>query len=144
MNDKLISLRSAELADLAWLDPLHESLMRPYYEELNKEWDTTVFRKCFDVKESTVIQYGELDVGLLKVREREDGFYLADIFVKPEYQGRGIGAAVMQDLLKIEHRQGRDVRLRVLKGNPAIELYRRFGFDVEEELNDCYLMLFSD
>jgi len=142
MNDKRISLRPARLADLAWLDPFYESLMRPYVE-LTHEWDMTIFRMSFNPKESSIIQFDGQDIGLFTVKEREDGLYLGDIQVKPEYQGRGIGLFLIKGVLTDEIRKGRDVRLRVLKGNPAIKLYRRVGFEVEQELDNCYEMVYS-
>lgn len=57
------------------------------------------------------------------------GLYLEDLFVKPEYRGRGVGLALLQQLAKIavERVYGR-VEWSVLDWNdPAIGFYRKLG-----------------
>ncbi|WP_310481007.1 hypothetical protein [Chamaesiphon sp. VAR_48_metabat_403] len=51
-----ISQRDALAADLEWLEPFYESIMRPYYVELNCEWDDTKFREYFDPDKTKIIQ----------------------------------------------------------------------------------------
>ncbi len=57
------------------------------------------------------------------------GLYLEDLFVKPEFRGKGIGKALMQHLAQIavaENCYG--MRWQVLDWNtPAIEFYESFG-----------------
>lgn len=53
--------------------------------------------------------------------------YLADVFVIPEFQGRGVGKALVRAM--IEHPDLRDLRLILLRTRDAHELYRQFGFD---------------
>ncbi|WP_346189033.1 GNAT family N-acetyltransferase [Rubritalea halochordaticola] len=135
-----ITIRPARAADLDWLDPFYESQMRPYVE-LTHVWDTTKFREYFAPESSSIIQEGGEDIGLLVVVEREDGFYIRDILLKPEWQGRGIGSHLLRQVLAKADRKGWQVRLRVLKGNPAIRLYHRLGFTEEEELENCYQLV---
>ncbi|WP_230564710.1 GNAT family N-acetyltransferase [Paraburkholderia translucens] len=52
------------------------------------------------------------------------------IKILPTHQGRGIGAHVVRGFLQLADVAGVPVKLSVLKGNPAINLYRRFGFRV--------------
>jgi GNAT superfamily N-acetyltransferase len=57
------------------------------------------------------------------------GLYLEDLFVKPEYRGRGVGLALLQKLAKIavERDYGR-VEWSVLDWNdPAIGFYKKLG-----------------
>ena len=141
LEDK-VGIRAARAEDVEWLEPFYESLMRPYVE-LTHEWDTTIFRKCFDPEVSSIIQYDGQDIGLLVVKDRDDGIYLGDLQLKTEFQGKGIGTYLMKQVLISEHRGERDIRLRVLKGNPAINLYRRLGFKVDQELDNAYQMILS-
>ena len=57
------------------------------------------------------------------------GIYLEDIYVEPEYRGRGIGSALLKRLARIAKEQhcGR-VEWAVLTWNqPSIDFYRRLG-----------------
>jgi GNAT superfamily N-acetyltransferase len=57
------------------------------------------------------------------------GIYLEDIYVEPEYRGRGIGSALLKRLAKIakEERCGR-MEWSVLTWNqPSIDFYHRMG-----------------
>ena len=57
------------------------------------------------------------------------GIYLEDLFIKPEYRGRGYGKALLQHLAKICDEQGYGrFQWWVLDWNsPAIEFYRSLG-----------------
>ncbi len=57
------------------------------------------------------------------------GLFLEDLFVDPEYRGRGIGTALLEALAKVGRERG-CIRLEwwVLKWNqPALEFYKRLG-----------------
>ena len=86
-----ISQRDTVLEDIEWLEPFYESIMRPYYVELNWEWDNTKFRNSFDPNIIKVIQADGLDIGMIKVEERNDCIYLGDIQIDRAYRGQGIG-----------------------------------------------------
>src|SRR5262249_34084632 len=49
------------------------------------------------------------------------------------YQGRGLGARLIRELLLAAQREGAAVRLSVLRANPALRLYQRLGFRVVSE-----------
>jgi GNAT superfamily N-acetyltransferase len=52
--------------------------------------------------------------------------YLADIFVLPDYQGRGVGKALVSAMLEAPELQGLQVML--LRTKDAHGFYRHFGF----------------
>jgi len=57
------------------------------------------------------------------------GLYLEDLFVRPEYRGRGVGRALLRELANIAIRRGHG-RLEwcVLDWNaPAIDFYQKLG-----------------
>lgn len=69
---------------------------------------------------------GDRQVGF--ARAVSDGVaiaYLADVYVLPEYQGRGLGIELVEALVTSE---GWDRLLWMLRTADAHELYARFGF----------------
>jgi ribosomal protein S18 acetylase RimI-like enzyme len=134
-----ISQRAASLNDIEWLESFYESIMRPYVE-LTHEWDSTKFREYFNPKIITVIQVNGIDIGMLKVEEREDCFYLGDIQIDRGYQKQGIGTKLIEQVIRSANIANKPVRLRVLKGNPAKDLYFRLGFKEIEIFDICYIM----
>jgi GNAT superfamily N-acetyltransferase len=59
---------------------------------------------------------------------RDAELWLIDIALLPERRGRGIGAALLQDLLAHGRALGKPVGLTVVKNSPARRLYERLGF----------------
>jgi GNAT superfamily N-acetyltransferase len=59
----------------------------------------------------------------------QPGIYLEDLFVKPEYRGRGIGKALLAHLAKLAKERGCGrVEWAVLDWNtPSIEFYKSIG-----------------
>lgn len=53
---------------------------------------------------------------------------LEDIVVTPAYQKKGIGTQLLRHVLGSNHEKYLAVRLNVVPGNKAKQLYRRFGF----------------
>jgi ribosomal protein S18 acetylase RimI-like enzyme len=135
-----ISQRSALVRDLEWLESFYESVMRPYYVELRLEWDRTKFRESFDPKTIKIIQADGVDIGMIKIEEREDCLYLGDLQIDRAYRGRGIGTQLIETAIESAVIANKPIRLRVLKSNPARELYLRLGFKEIEALDNCYMM----
>ena len=87
------------------------------------------------------IAHDREDVGVLQVERRETRVFLDNIRIAPERQRRGLGTAVIQDVLARAERDSLPVALQVLKVNPAKRLYERLGFVVVKENPTHYVML---
>ncbi|MCK4482739.1 GNAT family N-acetyltransferase [Candidatus Bathyarchaeota archaeon] len=77
---------------------------------------------------------GYLDVGPEKGRTRHIAWL--GIYVKREYWGKGIGAALMREAIRVAKDYGcRRLMLSVFEGNErALKLYQKMGFTVESTL----------
>lgn len=139
----MITLRPTTDADLEWLIPLYESMMRPYYDAMNLIWDTDKFAQAYDPAASSIILLNSEEVGYLKVECREDYLYLGDIQLKPEFQNRGIGTKLIKDIQAQAKSEQLPLRLRVLKNNPAINLYNKLGFMILEENEISYILEYN-
>lgn len=140
-----LTYRAALAQDFPFLLQLHTLAMRGYVEETfgpwDEAWQAAYFRKRFDPAVLQIIQLDGLDVGVLHAQERAEELFIASLEILPEYQRRGLGTAVLQDVFAAAKRQSKPVALQVLKANiRARSLYQRLGFGVTGENETHYIM----
>jgi GNAT superfamily N-acetyltransferase len=132
----MYELRSACQDDYDFLYRLLVQTMKLYVEQ-TWGWDEAYqqerFRQKFDPAAYQIILIDGHDVGALAVERRATEMFLAEIQLLPEYQRRGLGTAVVQDIVAAALRDGLPMKLQVLKVNPARRLYERLGFTVTAE-----------
>jgi GNAT superfamily N-acetyltransferase len=134
-------LRSAIDEDFEFIYTVVKSTMRDYVEAI-WGWDERTQRRIHEIRwnpfENMVIVVNGEDAGRLSVDSYDDHVHLNNIQILPEFQGQGLGTQIIQDIL---NRAGnRPVRLRVLRGNPAKQLYERLGFRVVRESEERFWM----
>ena len=73
---------------------------------------------------------------------RGAGLYLEDLFVRPDFRGRGIGKALLASVAKIAEQEGRGfMKWSVLNWNqPAIDMYKALGGEFLDDWRDVLLM----
>ena len=77
-----------------------------------------------------LILCGQVPAGRLFVNREAGKIYLVDIALLAEYRGKGIGTAIMNDLVEEAGNSGAVLSLHVMKTNPAARLYIRMGLAV--------------
>ena len=136
----LFTLRQATAEDFPRCLGIRNEAMREYIEQI-RGWDENYeerrFRGHFQPDKTRVILSDDRVIGFLGVREEDGALYIAQMYLIPEYQGQGIGTALMRELLA----EGRPVVLKVTKLNTgARRLYERLGFRVKSEDADSFRM----
>ncbi|MGW6058274.1 GNAT family N-acetyltransferase [Streptomyces sp. NPDC055189] len=130
------ALRAAEPADLETIVELRAIVMRPDLERLGRFDEHRVRQRLRDAyipRHTWVIVVDDAFAGCVALRPAEDGQWLEHFFLDPALQGRGLGSAVLRELLDRTDAEGALVRLNVLQGSAARRLYARHGFTVESE-----------
>jgi GNAT superfamily N-acetyltransferase len=128
--------RRASPADVDAVAELRAVVMRADLERLGRYDEQRVrqrLRDGFAPAHTWVIEVEGAFAGCVSLRPAEDAHWLEHFYLAPRLQGRGIGAAVLRELLGRCDRDGVPVRLNVLRGSPARRLYERFGFTLETE-----------
>ena len=86
------------------------------------------FTERFLPDEVRIIVRRNKDVSWLQVSDTDGEIFLKQMFLQPASQGQGIGSRLLADLIERGRRANKAVRLGVVKINPAMQLYQRFGF----------------
>jgi ribosomal protein S18 acetylase RimI-like enzyme len=138
-----VELRPATPEDFGMALELYLVTMKPLTTEL-MTWDeakqSTSFAEQWDVKDVQIIILEGRAVGWIQAAETPSEIFLQQLFVSPQYQRRGIGSEVLQNLLSRWEATGKPVVLNVLKNNPARNLYQRLGFSVVAEVGVKFQM----
>ena len=87
-----------------------------------------------------MIDLDDTPIGRLYLDRRGPELRIVDIALFSEHRGRGIGGAVLSDLIDEATIGGVPVRIHVERDNPALALYQRLGF---REIGDegVYLLM---
>ena len=141
--------RRAVAADRDWLWATKTRCLRAYIEQTYGPWDEEIQRARFDTtfipEEIHIVSLDGRDAGYIAARQDSDVIHLFNLMIAPEFQNRGLGTAVLQNLLALAQERRKPVRLQVMKVNPARRLYERMGFAVipAEETPTHYRMIWQ-
>lgn len=120
-----------------------KSNMISYYSDLDLTWDDEkkleAYRKCklWNIRVST-------DIGFAMTLEDGDQFYLAELHIEEALRNQGYGSQALALAKDLAASMGyKELRIRVLKTNPAQNLYLESGFSLEKELPYSYQLVAS-
>lgn len=137
-------LRQATIADSKFCYDVKKAAFREYVEQIwgwDEAYQRRVHARHFDASSIEIITYEGRDAGWLEVRHGTEATLIANIYVYPEYQNRGIGTRLLEKVLREAEQNDVPVKLGVLKVNArARQLYERLGFRVVSETDTHYLM----
>ncbi len=126
---------SASESDREFLYELHCGTMREVIEQTwgwDEAWQRADFDRRFAEYTVSIIEAGGRTAGGLLLEWTPDSLYI-ELQVLPELQGRGIGTAVVQNVIEQGASRGVPVMLSVVPASPrAKRLYERLGFEVAE------------
>lgn len=137
------SLRSATENDQAFKFEAFKVTMREYVEWAwgwDEEFQSQGFWNNLSVEKFKVVCLDQQPVGALYIEENDQHHWVRTIFLKPEYQGMGIGSSLLQNAASRAKDAGKPLVLKVIKINPAKQLYERLGFQVVKEDDVTYLI----
>jgi ribosomal protein S18 acetylase RimI-like enzyme len=123
------STRAAELALTGWSEQECEDFVRMQFDLQDR-----FYAAAFPGTERSVIMDGSTPAGRLYVHRDDEAISVLDITLLPEHRARGMGTALLDDLIAESERTGRPVRIQVEVFNPARSLYDRLGFVPTREI----------
>ncbi|MFP4896970.1 GNAT family N-acetyltransferase [Paraburkholderia sp. EG304] len=91
------------------------------------------FLTSFDPSLCRFIEADGVRAGFILVRPQQDHWLLDHLYILPEHQGKGIGAAVLLDVFKDADAHHMPIRLGALRGSDSNRFYQRHGFMQTDE-----------
>ncbi|MBR4083173.1 MAG: GNAT family N-acetyltransferase [Lachnospiraceae bacterium] len=132
MNNQKYGLRAITEQDYDFIYQVKKEAYKKYVEMNFGGWDEEQQQEFFKqfietYKEGAyIITFQGTDIGFYNDCETEGTYEIGNICILPEYQNRGIGTVILQDVL--EKYADREIRLQYFKQNPVGRLYERLGF----------------
>ncbi len=117
------STRKEEVAQTGWTDAEQRQFLQMQFQAQHKHYMESFTSASFDILECE----GD-PVGRLYIDRRQDEIRIIDIALLPEHRGKGIGSALLHDILSEARKADLPVRIHVERNNPALGLYKRLGF----------------
>ena len=126
-------LRPATDEDFRFAWSLYRELIKAPTVEL-LEWNElgqkSVVEEALAHDGAFIIVTGGSNAGWLQACDTPTGIYLAQLYILPSLQSRGIGTAIVRQLIDRARQEGKTLTLDVMKNNSAQLFYKRLGFCV--------------
>lgn len=120
----------------------HDVIVRQY-----GSWDDSMqddfFNNEWSPEKYKIILSGESISGYCSIEHNADHIFVHELVLSPDFQGKGIGSKVLEELIEESKRENIPIKLRVLKENQAQYLYRRLGFKDTGSTNSHFQMEFN-
>jgi ribosomal protein S18 acetylase RimI-like enzyme len=122
------STRAEELAPVPWPPEQKAAFLDMQFRAQH-----THYLKYYAAAQRLVILRAGEPVGRLYLERGAREHCIVDIAFMAEHCGRGLGGALVGDILAEAAAAGKCVTIHVEKNNPAMRLYRRLGFVAVED-----------
>ncbi|WP_417673774.1 GNAT family N-acetyltransferase [Roseibium sp.] len=120
--------REAELARTPWSEGEKRAFIdmqfRAQHDHYQKHYPDALW---------LIVEQAGRAIGRLYLERWDTEHRIIDIALLPAVRGRGMGGAILSDLLEEAAAEGKSVGIHVEKFNPAMSLYRRLGFRPVED-----------
>ena len=132
-----LNIHKACAVDSEFVFAIKKKAFREYVEQVSG-WDDSYQRNLHNTRYAKhdfhIIRFRGIDVGFFATSNTFEAVKIHQLFILPEYQGRGIGSACMTRIVKDANLAQKPVMLQVLKINTrAIAFYQSFGFAIADE-----------
>jgi ribosomal protein S18 acetylase RimI-like enzyme len=138
-----ITLRAANPQDYEFLYNLHRETLKEHIDQTwgwDEAWQQAHFQEKFDISGKMIIECEGVSIGCIAALDEGDHIFLSYIALKTDYQRRGIGTQLIEEVLASAAERKMPVILKVLRANPARTLYERMGFIITNTTETHHFM----
>ncbi len=136
----MISIRKASKNDLKEISNIFmiESSKKPYAQGWNKKNALKKIREAFKKDDLYVILSKSKIAGFVMSQinsDNQEKAYIEEIWLKPEFQGKGLGKALMKFIEHYYRNKGvKTVQLVAKRNCGAFKFYKKIGYTESKEL----------
>jgi ribosomal protein S18 acetylase RimI-like enzyme len=138
LKNVYFSTREEELKQVSdWTDEMKNTFLTHQFDAQHE-----YYQKNYVGAKFLVIEEGRKSIGRLYYVEGFEGtIRIIDIAILPEFQKKGIGSEILKGLFERAKAIEQPVTIHVESFNPAMNLYKRLGFQKISETNGVYHLL---
>lgn len=129
-------VRRAEMEVAAWPAPQRQAFLRDQLRLQSLHYHRAYPGAAFDI-----VEIGPIAVGRLYRHESRIDVRIIDLSLLSTYRNRGLGSALLRMITEDAAKRQKTVSLQVAFGNPAMRLYRRFGFRVTDPSDPAHIVM---
>lgn len=122
------STRETELNLTSWNEQQKSNFISQQFEAQHQYYTENYTGAHF-----TLILVGEQRAGRLYAVEWPDEIRIIDLTLLPEFRGKGYGSQILRSILDHGATNRKKVGIHVERTNPAMKLYDRLGFLIQED-----------
>lgn len=122
------STRTEELAHLPWSEAEKASFLEMQFQAQHAH-----YQKHYPDALWLIVESDGEPAGRLYIEEWPSEQRIIDIAMLPRFRGRGLGGALLRDIMDDAGSRNKAVGIHVEKANPAMRLYHRLGFETLED-----------
>lgn len=120
-----VSSRVAEMSLWGWTNEQKTQFLRMQHEAQQR-----FYQQQYPYLQYHIIWDDGKKAGRVAIGQIEEELVLVDIILLPEFQNRGLGSTILQQLKREAMDNDKSIRLSVLTNSRAQQLYERLGFQV--------------
>ena len=137
-----LEFREATERDKQFLLKLRNATMNEHISTAGLELDQEnhIERINYHFESAKIIENMNRPIGLLKVVKEGTVWYIVQIQLETDFQGKGLGRKIIQSIITEAKENDVKVKLSVFKTNPALKLYLSLGFTTYLETEKTFEM----
>lgn len=137
-------VRNGEIIDLF---DIHRAVFSSHIEQIwgwDEDWQKDNFKREAESAETSVVIIDGVIIGYVQICDNENGLYLQNIAILPEYQRKGVGTRLIQRFQALAVAKEAPLQLSVFRTNTsALRFYERLGFEKAGDTNTHYQMVWK-
>lgn len=128
----MLTRRRANHNDYAFGLGAHHQAYRDLVERQFGPWDESfqdeMFRREWEAHPVEILEWFGERAGWTIVEDREEDVHVRELIVHPEFQGHGVGTALLREAMDLAASRSVPVHVGTFVLNRSLSLYLRLGF----------------